>query len=168
MKDFIKLAIQETYVHQIEFFIKNLHIILLCIKKYKGKILTPTDNGNGYLIISLLKNNIRKSYYLHRLVAEHFLSNPNKYEKVNHKDFDKKNNNIDNLEWVTQKENVNYSIKNMCKEKTKYKITSTGEKYITRKGNYWRLNIQRKCLKVDKLYKTFDEALQAKKVILGV
>lgn len=77
----------------------------------KGKIITPTDNGNGYLIIGLRKNGKRKNKYIHRLVAEAFLDKCDGQEYINHIDFNKKNNNISNLEWCTQKENINYSIK---------------------------------------------------------
>ena len=149
------------------YFQKSSHNTYM-YKKYKGKMLAKTDNGNGYLIVHLLKNGKRKPCYVHRLVAEHFILNPNNYNEVNHKDFNKKNNNINNLEWVSRKINVNYSIKNMQTEKTKCKASSTGEKYITKKNNYWRLNIQRKELKIDKLYKTYDEALQAKEMMLSV
>lgn len=77
------------------------------VKKWNGtrtvreKVLTPTDNVNGYLIISLRSNNKRKNKYIHRLVAEAFLDNPENYKYVNHKDYNKKNNNINNLEWCT-------------------------------------------------------------------
>ena len=77
----------------------------------KGKIITPTDNGNGYLIIGLRKNGKRNNKYIHRLVAEAFLDKCDGQEYINHIDFNKKNNNISNLEWCTQKENINYSIK---------------------------------------------------------
>ena len=71
-------------------------------KKYKGKVLNPTDNGNGYLIISLRDDNRnRKNFYVHRLVAEHFLREIAGGEVVNHLDYNKKNNNVENLEWTT-------------------------------------------------------------------
>lgn len=77
-----------------------------------GKILSPRENKNrfGYLEISLKvagKKTINKK--VHRIVAEAFLNNPNNLPQVNHKDFNVKNNCIDNLEWCTPKENANYS-----------------------------------------------------------
>lgn len=74
----------------------------------KEIIKKPYDNGNGYKYISLHKNKIRESFKIHRLVATHFISNPNNYPVVNHKDEDRSNNVINNLEWCTQKYNVNY------------------------------------------------------------
>lgn len=56
----------------------------------------------------LYKNKSCKSYYIHRLVAETFISNPDNLPFVNHKDENKQNNCVDNLEWCTQKYNINY------------------------------------------------------------
>jgi hypothetical protein len=74
----------------------------------KHKLLSPALSGSGYLSVGLMKNNVRKSHYVHRLVAETFIKNPNKKLTVNHIDGNKQNNNVDNLEWMTQKENVNH------------------------------------------------------------
>ena len=73
-----------------------------------NKILKPNNNGIGYLIIQLCKNGKRKNYLIHRLVAEHFLDNPNNLPEVNHKDEDKSNNFVNNLEWCKHKYNMNY------------------------------------------------------------
>lgn len=78
----------------------------------KGKNLKAGDNGKGYLIVSLLKNGFRKNHYIHRLVAKHFLENYDSKKVVNHKDFNTKNNSVNNLEVVTQKENIKYSNAN--------------------------------------------------------
>ena len=72
------------------------------------KILKPNNNGIGYFIIQLCKNGKRKNYLIHRLVAEHFLDNPNNLPEVNHKDEDKSNNFVNNLEWCEHKYNMNY------------------------------------------------------------
>ncbi len=84
------------------------------IKNMKTKkILKPTLR-NGYLACSLSKNNIKKTFSIHRLVADAFVKNPNikKYVVVNHKDGNKKNNNADNLEWLTHSQNTKHAIKN--------------------------------------------------------
>ena len=136
-------------------------------KTYRGAYITPTDNGNGYLIVGLRKNGKRKSCYVHRLVAEAFIPNPKNLGEVNHKDFNKANNIAENLEWTDRLGNVLYSRKNMEKPRTKTKPTSTGERYITKKGNRWRLNIQRKSMRVDMRFRTLDEAIAAKVVMIG-
>jgi hypothetical protein len=66
---------------------------------------------NGYKSVTLCKNNVKKTYNIHTVVAEHFLQKPlDKNYVVNHKDENKLNNNIDNLEYVTYKENTMYSM----------------------------------------------------------
>lgn len=66
----------------------------------------------GYPIISLSKNGKLKTKTIHRLVAETFIPNPNNYKVINHIDCDKTNNNVNNLEWCTQKHNIIESFKN--------------------------------------------------------
>lgn len=74
--------------------------------KYK-KILKPRQR-NGYLRVSLTKNNKSTNYAVHRLVAQAFISNPNNLPEVNHKDENKQNNCVDNLEFCTRKYNMKY------------------------------------------------------------
>lgn len=70
-------------------------------KKRKGTngIITQQNSKIGYLIVDLYKNSKRTTKYVHRLIAEHFIDNPKKLPCINHKDGNKKNNNIKNLEW---------------------------------------------------------------------
>ena len=63
---------------------------------------------NGYLIACLWKHNKQRKIVIHRLVAEAFMPNENNYTDINHKDEDKTNNRIDNLEWCSHKYNMNY------------------------------------------------------------
>lgn len=75
---------------------------------YTNKTLTPSNNGTGYYYINLRKNKANFRYYAHRLVAQTFLDNPNNYPCINHKDENRKNNSVDNLEWCTYEHNNNY------------------------------------------------------------
>lgn len=79
---------------------------------YRGRnnILKPKLKS-GYYQIGLRKNNIRKWYTLHRLVAEAFIPNPNNLPQVNHKDENKLNNNVENLEWCTVLYNNTYGTR---------------------------------------------------------
>lgn len=81
---------------------------------YKNKILKPRVKENGYLIVSLYKDKKDKKFYIHRLVASAFIPNLDKKEYVNHKNFDKRNNTVGNLEWVTRIENFRH-YQNSCK-----------------------------------------------------
>ena len=82
------------------------------LKCGKERILRPRDNGNGYLNVVLYKNTASQSRYIHRLVAEVFIPNLENKPQVNHKDENKLNNCVNNLEWATAKENSNYGSRN--------------------------------------------------------
>lgn len=78
----------------------------------KGRIRIPQKYTNGYLFVSLSKNNKIKQIMIHRLVAIAFLPNPEGLPEVNHKDECITNNTVDNLEWCTSKYNANYGTRN--------------------------------------------------------
>lgn len=78
------------------------------INKHTGHTLAPQPNGKGYLRVSIGK----KLMFIHRLVAEKYIPNPENKPQVNHKDGNKLNNCVDNLEWVTNQENRNHVVDN--------------------------------------------------------
>jgi hypothetical protein len=90
---------------------------------YKGKILKLFEDKDGYLRVNLKKNNIMKQYSVHVLVANEFITNKNDFKympyeiktninlkklQVNHKDENKQNNCVSNLEWCSNAYNINY------------------------------------------------------------
>jgi len=80
-------------------------------QKVKGQILKPFTNKQGYVRVTLNINQKVNKFSVHRLVAQAFIPNPDNKPQVNHKDEKRDNNNVDNLEWVTAKENSNYGTR---------------------------------------------------------
>lgn len=76
-----------------------------------GRILKQCKNTYGYLQVGLSKKGKLKMFCVHILVARAFIPNPENKSQVNHIDGDKENNNIDNLEWVSQEENLIHAFK---------------------------------------------------------
>lgn len=79
------------------------------IKSCNG--LRKLDNSNGYSKLTLNLNSKKRKFYAHRLVAIHFIPNQNNLPQVNHKDGNKFNNHVDNLEWVSRSENMCHANK---------------------------------------------------------
>lgn len=102
----------------------------------KERILKSCKNSAGYLIIELYKNGIGKCYTIHRLVAEAFIPNIDNLPDINHKDENKANNYVNNLEWCTTKYNINYgTAKTRIAEKmTGRKLTNEHIKKIAEKN----------------------------------
>lgn len=73
---------------------------------YVSKMLSPRRAGRGYFCYQLRNDNHTKNKYVHRLVAETFIPNPHNLPQVDHIDGDKSNNNITNLRWISNYENV--------------------------------------------------------------
>lgn len=127
-------------------------------------ILKPKVDRLKYLFVGLQYKGKGNNYRIHRLVALHFLENPNNFKEVNHKDEDKANNCVGNLEWCTHKYNSSYgtrgkriSLKNTNGKKSKitlqYDINGNLIKEwcsvseITRKTIYKQGHISRCCRK---------------------
>ena len=77
----------------------------------KSRILSKCYDKNGYQIVSLSKNGIHKTFKVHRLVAETFIPNIDNLSQINHKDENKQNNNVNNLEWCDVTYNINYGTR---------------------------------------------------------
>ena len=80
-------------------------------KRKTTRILKHRKDNNGYVLVNLYKNKVMKTCLLHRLVAKAFLENPNNYPCINHKDENKENNNVNNLEWCTYLYNSTYGTR---------------------------------------------------------
>jgi hypothetical protein len=78
----------------------------------KERFLKLSPQSKGYLTVVLQKNATRKMILVHRIVAEYFLSNPLNKSQINHINGDKTDNKVENLEWVSHRENLDHAIKN--------------------------------------------------------
>lgn len=95
------------------------------------RMLRTKSNNHGYICINLRDNGKSKVIYVHRAVAQAFIPNPNNFPQVNHKDEDKSNNCIDNLEWCDSKYNQNYgSIRKRISEAKKGKQTGENNPFF--------------------------------------
>lgn len=120
------------------------------------------DKGkDGYYYVQLCKNGERKRIAVHRLVATNFIENPFSLPQVNHKDENKLNNNINNLEWCTEKYNTNYgnAIKKRSQQVSKAVVCiETGEVFLSQKSAE---------SKVGKCYKHICDCCKGKKQTCG-
>ncbi len=110
------------------------------VKSFYGigeRLLTPSANKSGYQYTVLTdKNKIRKSCKVHTLVARAFLPNPENKPVVHHRDSNRANNRVSNLEWVTHRENTAYAVQNGSYDKPdscaspRAKLTADDVRYI--------------------------------------
>ncbi len=85
------------------------------VKRIGRNILAKGTHTNGYYMVRLSKKGIKKCHLIHRLVAIAFIPNDKNKNEINHKNLIKKDNRIENLEWVTHKENIHHAIRNRMK-----------------------------------------------------
>ena len=135
MLEIWKTAIYKGEIYEGLYKVSNLGRILSLNYRNTGKaeLMNPSDNGDGYFFVNLWKNKKRKLCYVHRLVAETFLPNPENKPCINHKIEGEKGKKINmvifntdgsvnkektTIEWVTPKENNNYGTHNEKMRKT--------------------------------------------------
>ena len=82
------------------------------LRRDRERILKSEIGKRGYPYVVFSVGGKRKTFKIHRLVAENFVPNPNNFPQVNHKDENKTNNSVENLEWCTSEYNCNYGTRN--------------------------------------------------------
>lgn len=127
----------------------------------KEHIMAQTDNGHGYLVVSLTRDGKRKNHYVHRLVADAFIENNAGLPYVNHKDYNTKNNESNNLEWCTPSYNSFYSVCNRGRRKAV--IGKSGHQFITKRAYGFEVWIK---LKYYGKFKTLEEAISRRDSVL--
>lgn len=142
--------------------LKDMYMVSNCGRIWsaaRNQEMKQSQNKHGYLRLSLEVSGKTKEYKVHRLVAKTFIPNPLNLREVNHKDGNKTNNNINNLEWVTPKENVNHAYANNLHSNVRpIKVKETGEIYHTIKAFMDSYNVKsrsgtQKALKLGKRIK---------------
>ena len=140
--------------------VKSLNYRRTC----KEKLLKAYKDKEGYLHVSLCKDGKTKTYSIHRLVAQEFIPNPYNLPQVNHKDENKTNNRVYNLEWCSVKYNINYGTRNKRQSESRTNYTKfskqvlcveTGVIYpstsqVEREFGFSKASISRCCLRKQK------------------
>jgi len=121
------------------------------IKGLKKGVMKTNINTHGYLRLGLRNDEGQKNLKIHRLLAQHYIPNPNNFPQVDHKDRNPLNNSLDNLRWCDSSTN--------CMNRNIFKNNTSGFKNIyQRKGNgSWFIQYNR--FKIKKTFKTKKEAL---------
>jgi len=125
--------------------------------KVSKRYLLISENRNGYLYVNLCNDEIRKKFTIHRLIAEHYIPNPDNKRCVDHINRDKKDNRIENLRWATNSENG--QNKGVAKNNT------SGHKNIiyNKIRDRYKYEKQIRGHKHQKFFKTLEEAIAYKK-----
>jgi hypothetical protein len=108
------------------------------VRSIKSDKVLKMENKNGYFSVNLYKNG-QVHKYVHRLVAQTFIDNPNNHQEVNHIDCNKHNNRVDNLEWCDRKQNLKhsyehglkrYGVLHGCHKLTDEDVTNIRKEYV--------------------------------------
>ena len=118
-----------------------------------NRFMKPQTNIHGYKHVDLSKDGKKKTLKIHRLVAEHYIPNPENKKEVDHRYRDKTDNRVESLRWVTRSENTQNT--------GKYKTNTSGHKnicYLKRDNTYQYQKLYNK-VKYRKHFKTLNDAL---------
>jgi hypothetical protein len=143
--EFTPIPGYETY-----YMINETGIVISLHPVHFEKEIVPKKDRNGYVAVRLYKNGKACNYYLHRLLATVFIPNPLNKPMINHINGKKKDNRIDNLEWVTNSENMKHAVAiflvcPFCKKRVIDKCT--GNEYSSIKEAALNMNINYEVLK---------------------
>lgn len=130
---------------------------VVSLKYGKFYILAKSPRKDGYLQVYLRQNGIQSNTLIHRLVAKAFIPNPENKPYVNHKDGNKKNNNVDNLEWNTVSENAKHAFAIGLKKVSDYQRSVCAK---LSKINSIPVYQYTKALKLVKKYKSYNDAMR--------
>ncbi len=143
---------------------KDRMILTIDGKSYfrKGKLLKPKKHKDGYLFVTLTKEKIKKNFYVHRLVAEAFIPNPENKPQVNHINGNKSDNTISNLEWVTNAENSRHAYNNGLYFRIEH-LKPKSQAVIDTVNNTCYPTIKEAAIALNRNYTVIREMLQGKR-----
>jgi hypothetical protein len=133
--------------------------------RVKGGVLKQHLNSEGYYVVSLWKDRKRKLCRVHRLLAEHFIPNPENKRCIDHIDRNRQNNSLDNLRWATDKENCNNKNHDEYKVKKTNKLGIKNIHYCET-NKYYKFKITRDKKQHVKYFQTLEEAIEYKSICL--
>lgn len=129
--------------------------------KRKNKIVKSYLTRTGYRRVQLSKAAITKNHLVHRLVADAFLPKPENKDVINHKDFNRANNSVENLEWLTYQENSHYSMDRMVQAQlNRNRVCKTKHHNIYPNRKHFAVRVSRYGKEIiNKTFPTLDEAV---------
>lgn len=144
------------------------------IKNNSDRIISQQKTNSGYMVVHLWKNNKRKAFTIHRLVAIHFIPNPLNKLQVDHIDFNKSNNKVDNLQWVNANENMSKNWENgrmeNAREKVRVRMSEIATRNKIENGERLRelnIKLRKPIARLDsngKIIQTFHSAKEAERL----
>ena len=132
------------------------------------KIVKSYTNKGGYQRVQLSHDKKKLNYMVHRLVADAFLRKPKNKDVINHKDFNRSNNSVKNLEWVTFKENSHYSMDHMVQARLKVTMSCTKYHNIHPNRDHFQVRVKRYGKEIiNKTLPTLEEAIKYRNMVLN-
>lgn len=125
---------------------------------YRGRILKPTEDARGYLHVTLWKDGVNRNAWVHRLVAESFLPRSPGKNEVNHKNGNKSDNRVENLEWCTRSENNRHAFSVLGRSGISLRGEANGRSILT----------DRKVVEIRRLYDTGEHTQRELGEMFGV
>lgn len=123
---------------------------------YSKKFLQPSIGKNGYYKVTLVKEKHKYTKMIHRLVAETFIPNPEQLPIINHKDEDKTNNTINNLEWCSYQYNSNYGSNPSLQKKRMELFRKNNPNFFIGENNPKSILIR--CIETNEIFESFSAA----------
>ncbi len=109
-----------------DFYGYNIDCSGSVINRNTGRQVKPQENNCGYMRVQLCNGKHKPRFFVHRIVAELFIPNPLNLPQVNHKDGNKKNNHVDNLEWVSASDNRKHAFRELGRKPTRFCGANSG------------------------------------------